>query len=80
MSEDDTHNEGWKEWSKYVIKELERLGCQDNSQEEEITKLRIDVVKISTQIKERGAMWGFVAGVLATAIIELILFFAKNIL
>jgi len=78
LSEDDINNGGWKEWSKYVIKELERLGCRDDIQEEKITNLRINVEKISTQMKERGAMWGFAAGVIATAITELILFFAKN--
>lgn len=80
MAEEDSNTSGWKEWSKYVIKELERQGKVDVSQEEKITNLRIELEKVSTQLKERGAMWGFLAGVGAAILIELILFFAKNIL
>ena len=80
MAEEDSGNGGWREWSKYVIKELERQGKVDVAQVEKITNLRIDLEKVSTQLKERGAMWGFLAGVGAAVLIELILFFAKNIL
>lgn len=80
MAEEDSGNGGWREWSKYVIKELERQGKVDVAQEEKITNLRIDLEKVSTQLKERGAMWGFLAGVGAAVLIELVLFFAKNIL
>jgi len=80
LSEKDDNTNGWREWSKYVIKELERLGKSDASQEEKITCLRIEIEKLSTQLKERGAMWGFAAGVAAALLIELILFLAKNIL
>lgn len=79
MSEEGDNNGGWREWSKYVIKELERLGKSDSCQEEKITNIRIEVQKISTQLRERGAMWGFAAGVAAAILIELILFLAKNI-
>lgn len=80
MAEEDSNTSGWREWSKYVIKELERQGKVDVSQEEKITNLRIDLEKVSTQLKERGAVWGFAAGIAAAVVIELLLFFAKNIL
>lgn len=80
MDGEDSNTSGWKEWSKYVIKELERQGNIDVLQEEKITNLRIDLEKVSTQLKERGAIWGFLAGVGASILIELVLFFAKNIL
>jgi hypothetical protein len=79
LADEDSNTNGWKEWSKYVIKELERQGKVDVSQEEKIMSLRIDLEKVSTQLKERGAVWGFLAGIGAAIVIELVLFFAKNI-
>lgn len=70
--------DGWREWSKYVIKELERLSKRDDSQEEKITDVRIQLGKLSTQLKERGAFWGALAGVAAAFAIELFLFFIKQ--
>ena len=41
------NNNGWNEWSKYVLKELEKLGEICDSLSEEIGKLNIELTKIS---------------------------------
>lgn len=52
----DPEQDGWTEWSKYVLKELERLnGCYEG--------LRMDVNAISTEIatlKVKAGIWGLV--------------------
>jgi hypothetical protein len=46
MSELENNN-GWSEWSKYVLKELEKLGENCNSLAEEINGLNVELTKIS---------------------------------
>ena len=41
------NNNGWNEWSKYVLKELEKLGDICDSLSEELNKLNIELTKIS---------------------------------
>lgn len=51
---------GWNEWSKYVLKELERLNtCQE--------RIEHDIGTIKTEIatlKVRSGVWGGVAGLI----------------
>lgn len=46
MSETGNNN-GWTEWSKYVLKELEKLGETCDSLTEEISGLNVELTKIS---------------------------------
>jgi hypothetical protein len=59
---------GWKEWSRYVLKELERLNTSYES-------LRDDIVKIKQEIatlKVQAGIWGAIAG--AMPVIAMILY------
>lgn len=53
-------NDGWHEWSRYIRKELKRLGdCYEN--------LQRDVGEIKTEIaalKVKSTVWGALAGLL----------------
>lgn len=42
-----SENNSWTEWSKHVLKELERLGENCDSLSEEISKLNVELTKIS---------------------------------
>jgi prefoldin subunit 5 len=46
MSELENNN-GWTEWSKYILKELEKLGENCDSLAEEINGLNVELTKIS---------------------------------
>jgi len=46
MSEIENNN-GWNEWSKYVLKELEKLGEICDSLADEINGLNVELTKIS---------------------------------
>lgn len=55
---------GWNEWSKYVLKELERL----NACYEKIDN-RLDMVQDEiTKLKIKAGIWGLVAGAVPVAI------------
>ena len=45
--QDLENNNGWTEWSKYVLKELEKLGENSSSLSEEINTLNGEVIKVS---------------------------------
>lgn len=56
---------GWNEWSKYVLKELERL----NACYEKIDS-RLDIVQDEiTKLKIKAGIWGLVAGAVPVAIV-----------
>ena len=59
---------GWAEWSRYVLKELERLNkCYEN--------LDTKIGKLSTQItilKMKSGMWGAIAGAVPTLIVVIL--------
>lgn len=47
MPELENNNNGWTEWSKYILKELEKLGENCDSLAEEINGLNVELTKIS---------------------------------
>ena len=65
MKEEKTN--GWNEWSKHVLKELERLnGCQEQI-EKDVKKISVDIATL----KVKAGIWGAIAGTIP-AIIALI--------
>jgi hypothetical protein len=62
---------GWNEWSKHVLAELERL----NDKSDDLSKEMRDVqIKLAT-LKERASIWGAVSGAIVLAIGMVIQFF-----
>lgn len=80
MTSGSSDDNGWREWSKYVIKELERLSKRDDIQEEKLTNMRIEVKEIQTHIKESGAFWGAIAGLGVAFAAELLIYLIKSFL
>jgi len=60
MADSPGNNDGWHEWSRYILKELARLSdCYED--------LRQDVGEIKTEIaalKVKSTVWGALAGLL----------------
>ena len=63
----------WVEWSKYVLKELERLGTCYEKLERDIQDIHIEI----TKLKMKASAWGALAG-MVPAIIVLIMWVIKN--
>jgi hypothetical protein len=66
----DQNGNGWKEYSKYVIKELERQSRCDEQIEKKVLKLIIDLATIKTQIILIGAGVSIAGSALVTLIVN----------
>lgn len=66
-------NNGWDEWSKYVLKELERLNSCMTQIDDDIKKLSIDIA----MLKVKAGVWGVIGGCIP-AIAALIYLFLET--
>jgi hypothetical protein len=67
---------GWNEWSKYVLKELERLNDNYEALQKDFTQ-QIQEVKIEiATLKVKAGVWGLIAGAIPVAI-ALIIYILK---
>lgn len=64
---------GWSQWSKYILKELERQGKCINSIKTDINKIRVEIA----MIKVKSSLFGILAGAVP-AIIMLIVWLVKG--
>lgn len=75
---DETKN-GWNEWAKKVLTDIERLDKEQESiynrvdksyreLQESINLLRIEIAVIKTRAGMYGAIWGAVVGLVTTII------------
>lgn len=59
---------GWNEWSKYVLKELERLNDNYEGLQKDFTK-QIQEVKVEiATLQVKAGVWGLLAGAIPVAI------------
>lgn len=59
---------GWNEWSRYVLKELERLNDCYESMRKDMTDMKTDL----TMLKVKAGVWGLIAGAVPVAIALLV--------
>jgi hypothetical protein len=66
MGEDNGNggNGGWKEWSNYVLKELERLNDNVETVKNEIGDIKISLATLQTSFKIKSGIWGAIAGLI----------------
>jgi len=71
-SNQDTNS--WREWSKFILKELERLNHQYEALDEKLNKLHVDLVTL----KAKASIWGAIAGLIPGAIFFIIQILNKH--
>ena len=49
---------GWTEWSKYVLKELERLNSTQEAIEKRLNSIEVEI----GMLKVKAGVWGALAG------------------
>ena len=64
----------WKEYSRLVLSELERLDREIKTQNNKLDIIRIEIATLKT----KASFWGFISGALITGIINLILDFSRK--
>jgi hypothetical protein len=65
---------GWKEWSRYILKELERLNNCYEGLRNDVGKIREEIITL----KVKSAVWGSVGGVIFAAIISVVVAILVN--
>ena len=67
--------DGWQEWSKFVLKELKRLGdAYENLTKkvnEELTELKTEVA----MLKVKSGIWGLLGGIIIIGVFYLSRYF-----
>lgn len=61
---------GWQEWGKYVLKELDRLNECDTERGKEIRDNQIDIATIKAKAFGWGGIGGLITGVIASLIAQ----------
>jgi hypothetical protein len=59
---------GWNEWSKFVLKELERLNTCYNALDSKVSKIQTEIA----MLKVKSGVWGAVAGIIAVVVAVLV--------
>ena len=79
MTDRKSNPNGWNEWSKFVLKELERLNENYEKLDEKLTKLGTKV--ITQEIKQKGitAFYGILGGAIPVLITIAMYFIFKEI-
>jgi len=54
------NNNGWGEWGKYVLKELERLNDCYEEQQKIMQQIQVEIVTL----KVKSSIWGGIAGLI----------------
>ena len=74
-AEKDGNKNGWAEWSRFVLKELERLnGCYDDINEK-VGLIREEIVAL----KIKAGVWGLIGGMIPVAV-GLMIYLLKEII
>lgn len=56
--------DGWEQWGKYVLKELERLNACYTSLDKNVTDVKVEIARL----KVKSGVWGAIGGVIPVAI------------
>ena len=75
---DDTKTNGWNEWSRHVLIELERLNKKVEDMDKHQAELKLENEVLKTKLNLRSAAWGAIAAIFPVAIGLLILFIKLN--
>jgi len=70
INENENGNGGkdsWRDWSKYVLKELERLNENVETAKKEVEEIKINLVTLQTSFKIKSGIWGALAGLIPAA-------------
>lgn len=62
-----SNGDGWNEWSRHILAELERLGDLATKQAECLVEIKTDIAAL----KVRASVWGAVGGAIAAAAVVL---------
>ncbi len=68
-----TEHNSWAEWSKYVLKELERNNNDHESMSDKLDKIAVEIA----MLKVKSGLWGTIGGLVSAAVFLLISYAKK---
>jgi hypothetical protein len=74
MAEKDKTTNGWNEWAKAVLTDLEELKASSIRTNEEVIRLRIEMAVLKT----KAAVFGVITGTVVTIIANIIISFMRK--
>jgi hypothetical protein len=54
----ENNDNGWNEWSRHVLRELERINQQVEKLHDEMSDLRQDLAIVRTELRLKAGIWG----------------------
>jgi len=78
--ENDEMTNGWHEWSKHVLKELERLNDSYEKIEDKLNNLCLNYASFKSEMKVKSSMWGAVGGIIPIVVLIVVYLITKYIL
>lgn len=60
----------WTEWSRYVLKELERNNEAIEALRDTLQTLKVDMATLQTKVYIFGTVLGFLGGAIGTALVK----------
>ena len=66
----DDHGNGWREWSKYVLKELERLNSCYETIDRRLHQNAMDVAMLKVKAGAFGGALGVIGGAFANWVLK----------
>ena len=60
-------NDGWNEWSKHVLKSLERIDTDLQRVEKGVNEVKLEIA----MLKVKASIWGGLAGTIPIIILEI---------
>ena len=73
----NSHEDSWAVWSKYVLKELERLNEKIEQMVEKIIEINNAVSSLKAELRFKTGVWGALGGAIPVAVF-LIFWFITN--
>ena len=58
------NNNSWTQWSKYVLKELERNNSDHESISDKLDKIAVEIATL----KVKSGLWGTIGGLVSAAV------------
>tara|TARA_Y100000310_G_scaffold247602_1_gene253264 strand:+ start:32514 stop:32753 length:240 start_codon:yes stop_codon:yes gene_type:complete len=72
-AQEQNNPNGWNEWSKYVLKELERLNGAYTILDGKLD----EIIKDVSTLKVKAGMWGAIAGMIPVAVALAIIYLGR---
>jgi len=72
----DNGPNGWNQWARHVLAELERLDKNVTELDEKLDAIKLELVQFKSKMNYKASMWGAITGAIP-AIIGLIWMFQK---